>query len=300
MTEEQLLAGRAVPAEPELTAFVAALRAGASDAPAPVPSAALAALLRDGLPAVTVAGPAAHVSTDAVAAGTTADPVAAPGAADPVAAGATADPVAVPPRADEAHVVDLASAARRPRRTGRGTRRVVRRTGAAAVVAVGIKVAVGAAAAAAVVTGTAQLDSAPAVVRDPARAVVGVVVDAWHGVTGTTPPAPAPTVEPEQGGPAVVPAPASSCATGCDPAGGPGVLPPAATSAPGLSRGASGGAGASDGAGASEDAGRPAAVPDQAPAGDESHGQQGAPGQDRRATPAPSAPADPPGRGGRD
>lgn len=294
MTEEQLLAGRVVPAEPELTAFVAALRAGASDAPAPVPSAALAALLRDGLPAATVADPAAHVTTDAVAAGATAGPVAAGVTADPVAAHATAEPGAVPPRGDEAHVVDLASAARRPRRTGPATRRVARRTGAAAVVAVGIKVAVGAAAAAAVVTGTAQLESAPAVVRDPARAVVGVVVDAWHGVTGTTPPAPAPTVEPEQGGPAVVPAPASSCATGCDPGGGPGVLPPAATSAPGPSRGAS------DGAGASEDAGRPTAVPEQAPAGDEAHGQQDAPGQDRRATPAPSAPADPPGRGGRD
>jgi len=54
--DELLLAGRPVASEPELTAFVAALRVTAAE-PAPGPNAALAAVLRNGLPPASAAPP---------------------------------------------------------------------------------------------------------------------------------------------------------------------------------------------------------------------------------------------------
>jgi hypothetical protein len=148
--DEQLLTGVAVRQEPELSAFVAGLRATADDE-APVPSAALHALLRDGLPASPAPG-------------------------------------------DLAEVVDLSDRAHSARR---GWRRV----GAVAGATVAVKVALAGAAAATVVVGAAQLEQAPAVIREPAQAVVGAVVDAWHSATG----AGAPPAEPSA--PVVSPAP---------------------------------------------------------------------------------------------
>lgn len=244
--DDGLLAGRDVPGEPALSSFLAALRSTAHDEP-PAPSAALAALLRDGL--------------------------------TPGTGGAVADGVQGADLAGRggAEVVDLAERRRPGRRTAR-------RAGAAAATALALKVGIGAAAAAAAVAGTAQLDGAPAVVREPARAVVGAVVDAWHGVTGV-PASPAP-VAPSPSGPAAVPVdPTPACGDAC---AGPAAPAPAPTpAAPGQ--------GAAHGR--SEDAPRPTAPgdpvrPEPAPADAPGGAPQDAPGQDRRPTAVPTPRAD--------
>jgi len=233
--DEQLLSGQSVPSEPELTSFVATLR-DLADGPAPTPSAALAALLRDGLPA--------------------------------------AQPDS---RAD---VADLGA--------HRSRRRTLRRAGAVAGTTVALKVALGVAVAAAAVVGASQLDGAPDIVREPAQAVVGAVVDTWQAVTGTAPavepvtPQQVPAVpsDPQDGAPAVPAAPAAPCDGSCavDPAPGRGpvVIPPGSTTAPGQT---------GEAPGAPADPGRPAepGKPTDPGRSDE------APGQDRKATPAPAA-----------
>ncbi|WP_126297665.1 hypothetical protein [Cellulomonas fimi] len=247
--DDDLLAGRDVPGEPALSSFLAALRSTAHDEP-PAPSAALAALLRDGLT---------------------------PGADGTVAGGAEAAGLGAD---GGARVVDLAERSR-ARRPGR---RTARRAGAAAAAALVLKVGIGAAAAAAAVVGTAQLDGAPAVVREPARAVVGAVVDAWHGVTGV-PASPAP-VAPSPSGPAAVPVePVPACGNACPDPGAPSPAPTPAAPGAGEERGRS------------EDAPRPAVpgapvLPEPAPADAPGGAPQDAPGQDGRPTAVPTPRAD--------
>jgi hypothetical protein len=262
--DEQLLTGVAVRQEPELSAFVAGLRATADDE-APVPSAALHALLRDGLPASPAPG-------------------------------------------DLAEVVDLSDRAHSARR---GWRRV----GAVAGATVAVKVALAGAAAATVVIGAAQLEQAPAVIREPAQAVVGAVVDAWHSATGAgAPPAEpsAPVVSPAP----LVPNPNPNVNPGPDPNPNPNPGPdrnkdsnPKSTPACGdgcgdeasdrtKSRPPRPSTPGTDAPGRSRTVGPPAG-----PRSGESRGRsQDAPGQERRETPqarstAGSAPSDTPGRG---
>ncbi|MDM7855139.1 hypothetical protein [Cellulomonas alba] len=63
-------------------------------------------------------------------------------------------------------------------------RRRLRRVGAAAGIVVAGKIALAGAAAAAGIVGVANLDGAPAVVREPAQSVVHAVGRAWNDITG--------------------------------------------------------------------------------------------------------------------
>lgn len=182
-------------------------------------------------------------------------------------------------------------------RTGTARVRHLRRVGAAAGLVVAAKVALAGAAAAAAVVGVAHLDGAPEVLREPARAVVDAVVGAWHGVTGS-PAVPSTTESPEpaparDGVAPVLPSPA--CAADC-PDVGSGAAGAPATPAP-----SAGAPGAQHGR--SAEVVPPAATPAVPAAPPADPGRSGdAKGQEQRATPAPSAPADrptpaPPGRG---
>ncbi|WP_203749419.1 hypothetical protein [Cellulomonas chitinilytica] len=163
--DDRLLAGEAVPGEPELTAFVAALRATADCEP-PAPDDRLRALFAGGLVPAT----AARADEDVIAAG----PVA-PSAAPGVDGG--------PAGADERGAVVDELAARR--RVG-----LLRRAAAVVGTSVALKVVIVTGAAAVGIVGAATVPGVPDVVRAPARAVLGVVLDEWHAVTDTTPATP--------------------------------------------------------------------------------------------------------------
>ncbi|WP_051274958.1 hypothetical protein [Cellulomonas sp. URHD0024] len=74
-----------------------------------------------------------------------------------------------------------------PNRRRTGVRRAVAVVGAS----VGLKAAFVTAAAAVGIVGAATVHGVPAAVQQPAKAIVGVVVDGWHAVTQVEPPAPA-------------------------------------------------------------------------------------------------------------
>lgn len=191
--DEQLLAGEPVPAEPELSSFVAALRATAQDEP-PAPSAALSALLRDGLPAGAPVAASGTVLDDA------------PG--DALAGGAPrSDGLAsVSPLASESQVATVTELGAR-----RGTGRTAwRRVGAVAGTTLALKIAIGVGAAAAAVLGAAHSDQVPAVIREPAQTVVDGVAGVWAGITGQDS-APA-----EETGPGRVPQAPPATTPACD------------------------------------------------------------------------------------
>lgn len=155
--DERLLSGAPVDGEPEVAAFVAALRATSAE-PAPAPTAALLAVLSHGLaPDATAPGRTAAASTT-----TSALLRRRPRASDPRPARAPQDRRPVPP-AD-------APAARRA-----GLVAVSRWVAGLGVAA---KVLLGAGIAAASVGGAASIDAVPDAVQAPAREVVDWVVDA--------------------------------------------------------------------------------------------------------------------------